>query len=257
MDNVSRAATVLIALGTRETAEQGGLGVVRLAELAGADKGQISRVLTTLADYGLVERDPDTRGYRLGWQLFALASQGGDQQLLTVARPLISALVDDLGERANVSVLRGSDVLTIHSEASPRALQSIGWVGRRVPSYCTSSGRALLLDEPRADLKALFAQTTFTQLATRSPRDVDDLFRRIVASRARGYTVAIDEFEPGLVGAGAPIRDFRGRICAAINVSAPKFRLGGSRRLAQVGRAIKTVADEVSARLGQVDAADG
>jgi hypothetical protein len=40
-------------------------------------------------------------------------------------------------------------------------------------------------------------------------------------------------------------------------VSAPKFRLGGSRRLAQVGRAIKTVADEVSARLGQVDAADG
>ena len=45
------------------------------------------------------------------------------------------------------------------------------------------------------------------------------------------------EFEPGLVGAAAPVRDFRGRIVAAINVSGPKFRLGD--RLEPAGEEVR------------------
>jgi IclR family KDG regulon transcriptional repressor len=33
-----------------------------------------------------------------------------------------------------------------------------------------------------------------------------------------------EEFEPGLVAAAAPVRDSVGRVAAAINVSAPRFR---------------------------------
>lgn len=255
VDNVSRAAAALVALGSPEAQERAGLGVVRLAELTGGDKGQVSRLLTTLAEHGLVERDAESRTYRLGWQLFALASRVGDQRLLGLAQPLLAALVERLGERANLSVLRGTDVLTVFSQASPRAVQTMGWVGRTVPSSCTSTGRALLLDHRRDELAALFAQTRFEPAGPNSPRDVDALYRRIVASRARGFTTVTEEFEPGLVAAAAPVRDFRGRICAAVNVSAPKFRLGGSRRLSEVGRAIKEVTDELSTLLGEVDAA--
>src|SRR5680860_1175532 len=77
VDNVSRAAAALVALGSPESVEGHGLGVVRLAQLTGGDKGQVSRLLTTLAEQGLVERDADTRSYRLGWQLFALAARAG------------------------------------------------------------------------------------------------------------------------------------------------------------------------------------
>ena len=252
VDNVSRAAAALVALGSEEALQRDGLGVVRLAELTGGDKGQLSRLLSTLAEQGLVERDAETRHYRLGWQLFALAARVSDQRLLGLARPLLMGLVERLGERASLSVLRGTEVLTLHSQASPRAVQPVGWVGRTVPAYCTSSGRALLFDLHRSDLVALFAETRFTSLGPGSPPDVDALYRRIVASRARGYTVVAEELEPGLVAAAAPVRDFQGRICGALNVSAPKFRLGGARRLATVGRAVKEVADELSALLGEV-----
>ncbi len=248
---MSRAAAALVALGSAEALQRDGLGVVRIAELTGGDKGQLSRLLSTLAEHGLVERDADTRGYRLGWQLFALAARVGDQRLLALATPLLAGLVDRLGERASLSVLRGTDVFTLHSQASPQAVQTVGWVGRTVPAYCTSSGRALLFDHRRSDLVALFAQTRFAHLGPNSPSDVDMLYRRIVASRARGYTVVAEELEPGLVAAAAPVRDFRGRICGAVNVSAPKFRLSGARRLAAVGRAVKEVTDELSLLLGE------
>ena len=57
-----------------------------------------------------------------------------------------------------------------------------------------------------------------------------------------------EEFEFGLVGAAVPVRDFKGRLVAALNVSAPKFRLGG--RLETAGEEVKRVADELSALLG-------
>jgi IclR family KDG regulon transcriptional repressor len=253
-DNVSRAVATLLALGSEETLQRGGLGVVRLAELTGGDKGQVSRLLTTLAEHGLVERDLETRNYRLGWQLFALASRGGDQRLLGIAKPLMATLVDRLEERVNLSVLRGTEVLTVFSQAAPRSVQSMGWIGRTVPAYCTSSGRALLFDSDHDDLIALFGKKAFPVLAPNSPRNVDALYQRILESRRHGYSIVVDEFEPDLVGAAAPVRDFRGRIVAAVNVSAPKFRLGGSRRLAAAGRAIKDVTDELSALLGELAA---
>jgi DNA-binding IclR family transcriptional regulator len=248
-DNVSRAAAALVALGEPEALGGGGLGVARLAELTGGDKGQVSRLLATLLEHGLVERDTETQRYRLGWQLFALAAQVGDQRLLGIAGPLLAALVDRVGERASLSVLRGPDVLTVSSRSPQRAVQTIGWVGRTVPSYCTSSGRALLLDHRREGLVELFARTRFDPLGPNSPRDVDALQRRIRTSRARGFAVVTEEFAPELVAVAAPVRDARGEICAAVNVSAPKFRLGGARRLIPLGAAIKEVADEMSALL--------
>lgn len=240
----------LIALGSGETLERGGLGVVRVAELTGGDKGHVSRLLKTLAECGLVERDPDTLNYRLGWQLFALAARAGDQRLLEAARPLLARLVEDLEERVNLSVLHGTEVLTVFSEPSPRALQVAGWVGRTVPAYCTSSGRALLFDHQRDQLTALFAGTQFRQLGPQAPANVDELHERIVQSRAVGYAAVDEEFEPGLVAVAAPVHDFRGRICAAVNVSGPKFRFDASNPLEAVGCAIKEVADELTLLLG-------
>jgi DNA-binding IclR family transcriptional regulator len=57
-----------------------------------------------------------------------------------------------------------------------------------------------------------------------------------------------EEFEFGLVGAAAPVRDFKGQLVAALNVSAPKFRLG--ERLEDAGGEVKKAADELSMLLG-------
>lgn len=217
--SVARALDVLLTLGDDEAVDNGGLGVVRVAELLGRDKSQVSRTLKTLAAHGFVDRDPDTLEYRLGWQLYTLAARTGRSRLLALAPAYLLRLVDQLGETAHLSVLEGNQVLTLLSERSPRLVQASDWSGHRVPVDCTSSGRALLLDaHPSSPANEL------------------------------GYAAVDGEFEPGLVGVAAPVRDFRGRIVAALNVSGPTFRLGES--LDAAGMEVRTAAEELSKNMG-------
>jgi IclR family transcriptional regulator, KDG regulon repressor len=246
--NLKKELAILVALGGEEAVEDGGLGVVRVAELIGREKSQVSRALRTLAESGLVDRDPLTLHYRLGWRFFALAARAGEQRLLAAAPPLLERLMKNLGETAHLSVLQGVEVLTVLSESPPRAVTAAGWSGRTVPVYCTSSGRALLFDRDHDALSELLSGVEFRKLGPNTLSNVEQLYERIVAARARGYALVDEEFELGLVGAASPVRDFKGQIVAALNISAPRFRLG--RRLEDAGRGVKRAADELSALLG-------
>ena len=247
--NLRRELAILVVLGGEEAVANGGLGVVRIADLIGREKSQVSRTLKTLAESGFVDRDAATLHYRLGWTFFALAARAGEQRLLSVAPPLIERLVKNLGETAHLSVLQGTEVLTVLSESPPHAVKADGWAGRTVPIYCTSSGRALLFDHDREALSDLLSGVEFRELRPGTVRNVEELHESLVAAQARGYALVDEEFEFGLVGAAAPVRDFRGRLVAALNVSAPKFRLG--ERLEGAGEEVKRAADELSALLGR------
>jgi IclR family KDG regulon transcriptional repressor len=232
---LKRGLAVLLAFeGGRE------LGVTRVAELVGHDKGHVSRTLKVLAEQGLVERDPETLAYRLGWRVFALAAVAGDGRLAAGAPGRLRELVRTFQEAAYLSVLQGAGVLTILSEAPPRAVHAVNWVGQIVPAGCTSAGYALLLDHRPGELEP------FLDNGLGASRD--RLRERLAAARTRGFAVADEDFEPGLVGVAAPVRDFRGRIVAAVNISAPKFRFID--RVAEAGNAVRAVADDLSRSLG-------
>jgi DNA-binding IclR family transcriptional regulator len=141
-------------------------------------------------------------------------------------------------------------VLTVLSESSPHLIQAAGWVGRTVPAYGASAGQALLLDHTRDELRALFGTKPLPQLGPRTPRTADELYERIETARTRGYALVDEEFEPGLVAAAAPVRDFRGRIVGALNMSAPKFRVGD--RLEEAGEVVSEGAGRLSSVLGWV-----
>ncbi|MBW3592719.1 MAG: IclR family transcriptional regulator [Actinobacteria bacterium] len=246
--SLRRGIAVLFALETGAAEGRSGLGVTQIAQRIGWDKSQVSRTLKILAEHELVERDADTRAYRLSSRLFVLAGRAGDQQLLEQARPYLRSTVAELGERAHLSVLQGHEVLTLLSESPAHAVQAAGWVGRAVPVHCTASGRALLFDHDRAAIEAFVLGTDIASGGPNAPRDVDELVARVEHARAVGYASVTDELEAGLVAVAAPVRDYRGAIVAALNVSAPKFRF--ARRLRAAGELIAGAAGELSSRLG-------
>ena len=246
--SLRRGLAILFALEDDEALGGEAPGVVRIASLVGREKSQVSRTLRILAEYGLVDRDPATLGYRLGWRLLAMAGRSSNAALTAAVDPLLQRLVRELGERAHLSVLQGAEVLTVLSEAPDRAIQAAGWIGRTVPAYSSSSGRALLLDHDPDRLAELFREVEFVAATPKTPRNVEELYDRISAARKRGFALVDEEFEAGLVAAAAPVRDFGGRIVAALNVSAPKFRF--SKELQRAGVQVKLAADELSASIG-------
>ena len=61
----------------------------------------------------------------------------------------------------------------------------------------------------------------------------------------------IEEYEPGLVGASVPVRDFNGSIVAAINVAAPKARF--EPHLTAAAKEMKKAADRITQSLISVN----
>lgn len=242
-----RAIAILTALGSDPVTSRGSAGVLDISRLVGREKSQVSRTLKTLADTGLVDRDPDTLGYRLGWRLFTLAASAGDQQLIAVAPAVLRRLVAVVGERAHLSVREGDEVLTLMSDSPPHAIQAIGWVGRATPLHTTSSGRALLFDHHDDEVRGLLEGAVFSSDAPNAPRDVEAVLERLRQARQCGYAAVDEEFEAGLVAVAAPVRDIRGRVVAALNVSAPKFRLGSN--LDPAGVQVKAAAAQLSRAL--------
>jgi DNA-binding IclR family transcriptional regulator len=244
-----RDLALLEALASDEAHTRGGIGVVRLAQLVERDKSQVSRALRALESVDLVERDPITRQFRLGGRLFGLAAKMVDARLLQIAPEAMRALVAQLGESVHLCVLDNDRVLTLHSEAPRHYIRASGWVGRIMPGYCSSAARALLIDSTFVEVEQRFKNVTFEPVGpVQLVHNVQELYAQICIARQAGYAVVSEEFEPELVGVSAPVRDFRGVIVAALNVGAPKFRLGT--RLQEAGRITAIAAQELSRRLG-------
>ncbi len=243
-----RGLAILDALGSDEALDGDGLGVVRIAELVGREKSQVSRAMQTLARAGFVEREADSRRYRLGWRLFALGARAGDARLLHAAAPVLTDLVAHTGETAHLSVLDGGEVLTLLSEGPATAVRASGWQGRRVPASCTSSGRALLFDHSARELEQRFAGGDLPHCGPNAVRSLAELHERVLRDRSSGVAVSDEEFEVGLMAVAAPVRNARGSIVAAVNVSAPKFRLDAHLDLAS--RQVLSAAVSLSSALG-------
>ncbi|QNN51886.1 IclR family transcriptional regulator [Nocardioides mesophilus] len=243
-----RDLDILDALAQHAGGFNGALGVSRVADLVGREKSQVSRALAALAKEGLVERDPETLGYRLGWRIYALAARTFESRLVTVATPYLRAVVSKVQETTVLCVLRGNDLLTVASEAPAHAFRGVGWEGVTVPAAATSAGRVLVSDWEEPAIRAWFTPAQLA-VAGAHPKVTtpEELLEELTRIRANGYATVDEEFEHGVVGCSAPVRDFNGRIVAAINITGPKGRLGD--RLDMAGRYIAGAAQQLTERL--------
>jgi IclR family KDG regulon transcriptional repressor len=220
----SGAARVMAVLDVLSSADliafPHGMTVSDVARAMGRDKSVVSRQLKSLLECRLVSRDDEGR-YELSWQLFALAVRAGDRRLAKAAGRAMSHLTEIVRERTYLTVLSDSEVLTVHSESSRRSVEAVGWVGRKIPVIRSSSGMALLLDHEDAHI---------LDIVWRGDESVNrqaaaDFLRQVQEARHRGYALADRTFDQELIGVAAPVRDYSGRIMAAVNISGPAARV--------------------------------
>jgi len=245
---VERAVRILKALGDEEPE----LGVSELARQLGLKKSTVHRLLNTLQVEGLVEQNPETGKYRLGLEILRLAGTLLRQleDLQQVARPFLKALAEECEETVNLAILAGDGVINVDRIPSPHRVRNIGWVGRKMPLHCVSAGKVFLAYMPEEEVER-FLNSKLPRLTKYTITDPAELRKELQQVRELGYGVGLEELEEGLNAVAAPIRDYRGKVVAAISVSGPSFRLTRE-KIPEVAEMTKRAADEVSRHLGYV-----
>jgi len=265
---LSRDLEVIKALSSAESFTQGGLGLNRVAELTERDKGQISRVLSTLASTGLVDRDPKTKRYSLGHRFYSLSMRTREAHLALQAESRLAELVAQVQETAHLNVLRGGRVLTIKTVVAADAIRRSGWDGILSNAGITASGRAMLagltdgeielwwqehaLDDPLPILTIDLPDppepiNPKTKRSRRPARNLKQFMTMLQEVRDLGYAIS-DEFQSGIIDAAAPVRDSSNVVVAAISVGASYERIGD--QTDQLGQFVSSAALRLSMDLG-------
>ena len=232
--------------------EHGELGVTELGRKLEVHKATASRLMTTLAERGFVERDPISEKFRLGFGLISLAGAAvGGNDLVRAARPILDDLAERTRETVNLGVLSGESVVYVDQVTGTRSIVSVSWVGQRTPLHCTSNGKVLLAFAADVERDRLL-RVPLPRLTPRTITDVRKLRAQLSEIRVRGYAQTMEELEEGLNAVAAPVRGMGGDLVAALSVSGPAFRMRAE-DLPRIGKFTADSALAVSRRLGYVD----
>jgi DNA-binding IclR family transcriptional regulator len=216
-----------------------------LVEAAGLAKSTTSRLLHALERGRLVQRDR-SGSFRPG-PVFAVyaARQQTMHDLVALVRPTMDRLAGSTGETVNFAVPRGEGVVQVAQSDGRYLLGTTNWVGVDVPPHCSAQGKVFYA----FGRLALPASGALPRRTPSTVATVVQLERDLVDIRRRGWAVADEELEIGLVAVAAPVRATDGIVLGALSVSGPTARIPAA-RVAAVGEALVTEARKVSALLG-------
>ncbi len=224
-------------------------GVTDLARRVGVSKSSTHRILSTLADEGVLEQDITTGRYQLGLAVFDMMAAMPSQRTLhkAVLVPM-TELRSRTGETVQVGVLDQREVVYVERLDSPNTLTMFTELGRRTHAHATSSGKLLLAHLHRARLDRLLRGWRLPRVTKFTITDHDELRRDLESIRRRGYAENRQESEIGVVSIAAPVRDAAGRVVASLSLAGPAERVDP--RVLQYIEAVMTFARAVSTQMG-------
>lgn len=251
MPAIERTVLVLRAL----SADDGPRRLSDLSRALGVSKSTLSELLSTLEHYGLVERDDDTRAYRLGYALLDFGNavlRGLD--LRQIARPHLVRLRDAIGETAVLHVPADGGALIADRVESDHELKVTAPIGHRIPQFAGAVAKVFLAWLPDDEVNRLLSGRALPAFTPRSITDPRRYRKELARVRARGYAVDSEEYLPGVRAVSSPVLDAHARPTATITVVGYSARLTDVRLQAAVA-AVRLAAADVSQRAGAPDAA--
>jgi DNA-binding IclR family transcriptional regulator len=250
---LERAIALLEVLARQDS----DLDLGELTSEAGLHKSTTHRLLRVLEQQRVVERNPASGKYRLGFKLieFGLAALSR-LDMYELARPYLRKLVDETGETAHLAVMRGGDVVSLVNIESSQTVRTPSTVGARSPAHCTSLGKAMLAHASAAQLEDYLRHHPLKPFTRNTITSVHRLKGELRLIRERGYAVDNEEREEGLRCIGAPVWDHSGHVVAAVSIAGPAFRIPQERVPALAASVMHTAAS-LSAALGYRAASNG
>ena len=212
-------------------------------------KSTVHRLLVVLESYRLIKKGPEG-AYGLGTRLIELGECAiARLKLSEYAEPHLRNLADETGEGAHVTILNGTELLSIAHAEGRWALHSLTRTGQRTQIHSTAAGKAVLAFLSDEVCGELIARLTLKRNTPRTIVKPSAMKLELMRVRELGYAVDDEEFEEGLRCVSAPIFDHRGHVVASLSMAAPVFRLR-KERVPQVARLVMAAAQRLSDDLG-------
>ncbi len=217
-----------------------------IAEALGLSRNKAFRLLETLRERGLVERDVETGMYLVGVAAVELS-----QKLLrrapvvAHAHPVIEEIARRHDETVYMTVLRGDSVVFVDMADSDRQVKPVTVLGKRFPYFTNAAGKAM---------KALESVDPLNLLRKPGRRkkslNVELLANELADIREKGVAVDFGGLGEGIVSVAVAVRDYAGKVVGAITILVPAFRIVADRLDNEIIPSLREGAEILSMKFG-------
>lgn len=214
VEALARGFRVLEAFASKPVA----MSLSEIATASGLDKSAAQRLVHTLVQIGYLEKSPEgiVPGRRVLERSFDYLRSN---PLVNRAIPVLADLRRTVNERVDLSLFDDLTMLYLVRMQSKRDTFYAHLIGRRVPTFCTSGGRAVLSHLDDSEVLDILQRSNRRKVTPRTTVEIDEILKRIDEVRETGYSLAIEEVLVGEVAVAAAVLDRNGRPVGAIHVA--------------------------------------
>lgn len=245
VQSLDRGMQILSILEHRGTA-----GVTEIAAELGVNKSTVSRLLDTLKQHDMVQVDPATKKYRLGFRILYLG-EGIKRNInvIAIARPFLSKLCEELNESVHLCSFNNGTVYVVDQVRSKSTYNLSANVGMAEPLHSSSVGKCILAFKSRAMVEQLLKDYQFTAYTPKTITNLEDLMKHLAVIREQGYAIDNEELTLGVRCIAAPIYNYRGNVNYSLGVSGPTSHIKPS-TLDRYVSALLSASNQISVSLG-------
>jgi DNA-binding IclR family transcriptional regulator len=227
-----------------------GIGLADLSKRVGLHNSTTFHLAKTMVSLGYIRQERDTKRYRVGRPLFALAASALDEiEMVNLATPILEDLSRESGESGHFAVRMGDAVVVIARTSGTGAFQLTDRVGVVRPAHCTALGKIVLASLRPDQLKRFLERVELKPSTKKSITDPTMLLREIAEVRRSAVAIDDGEYNAEVRCVAVPVFNFTGDVIGALGISGPVWRMTDE-VLQTRARQVQAAANRLSAEFG-------
>lgn len=208
---LDKALRLLEYLGKKD----GGASQPELIRRLGLSPSTCYRIVQTFLKYDWVRPVPGNKYDLSNGAFFVLKKLSEKSVRFEAVQPILEKLTEETMLSSKLSIRQGSEQVTLLRAESSQPMTVTGRVGSRFPLIEGSVGAALLLDADFSEIQTLASECREELAEKSNPQIIADRFQVI---RAKGYCLNTKYNRWNVDAMSAPIRDYHGKIVAAVTL---------------------------------------
>lgn len=246
VQSIERAFAILEAVAH----DRDGITLAELSKRVELHNSTTFHLVRTMVALGYIRQDSQTKRYRIGRPLFALAAHAFDEvEMVGLAMPVLEQLSVKSGESAHFAVRNRATITILARTTGSGPFQIVENPGTIRPANCTALGKVLLAAMRPEMFEEYLRHGDIKRLTEKSITEIAPLRREIEQCRTSGIAYDDGELDPELRCIAAPVRNYVGQVVGAIGISAPIWRLP-IQKMADKAEIVRAAAVTLSGEFG-------
>jgi len=229
------------------------LGIADILRKVDMPRTTVHRILSSLLNTNLLERDNKSGRYRIGPALYMMGSLYlGTTDIITAAEPVTRLINELTGEYVKLSVFDRGNIVVIKKEESRNGFRYYHNIGTILPAYASAMGKAFLSELTETELDNLYPQEYLIPLTNKTITSRTQLKKELEQIKKTGVSYDFEGNTEGLIGIASVIKSAGGKVVSAICTGTSTHGIE-EKRLQRLSEMVILGARVISYRLGYQD----